>query len=77
MIAKQETHMTSKSMLAVLLSMIATVTNAHPGHPAISSQHAHTVFGIDSMYALLLTAIGAAGGVLVVVRRRWVRSRAK
>lgn len=77
MMARQEMHMTSKSMLAVLLSMVATVTNAHPGHPAISSQHAHTLFGIDPMYALLVTAIGAAGGVLVVVRRRRVRSRAK
>ncbi|MFP5350837.1 MAG: hypothetical protein ACLGHO_13495 [Gammaproteobacteria bacterium] len=58
------------------LWVIAPLTaQAHPGHPAVMPQHAHVLFGIDPMYALVLTVVGAVGGVLVAARFRRVRSK--
>lgn len=48
---------------------------AHPGHPAVMPQHAHVLFGIDPMYALVLTVVGAVGGALIAARYRRVRSK--
>lgn len=62
--------------IAILFSSSAVV-QAHPGHPAVMPQHAHVLFGIDPMYALVLTVIGAVGGVLVAARYRRVRSKIK
>ena len=62
--------------IAILFASSA-VAQAHPGHPAVMSQHAHVLFGIDPMYALVLTVVGAVGGVLVAARFRQVRLKIK
>ena len=59
-----------------LLWMVVPLTaQAHPGHPAVMSQHAHVLFGIDPMYALVLAVVGAVGGALIAARFRRVRSK--
>lgn len=52
-----------------ILSVSSVLAHAHPGHPAMTPQHAH-IAGVDPMYALLLAVVGAVGGILIAMRRR-------
>lgn len=66
-----------KTTFTILISMITTAAQAHPGHPAASLMHAHTFFRIDPIYTLLLATAGIAGVALLWAHRRRVMSKAR
>lgn len=63
---------TALNLFCVVVPLTA---QAHPGHPAVMPQHSHVLFGIDPMYAVVLSVVGAVGGMLVAARYRRVRSK--
>lgn len=69
--------MRCSATIAILLAMTPIAGYSHPGHPAASLVHAHTVFGIDPIYTLLLATAGVAGVAFLWAHRRRVMSKAR
>lgn len=69
--------MRCSATITILLAMTPITGYSHPGHPAASLAHAHTFFGIDPIYTLLLAAAGIAGLASLWAHRRRVTSKAR
>ena len=69
--------MRCSATITILLAMTPITGYSHPGHPAASLTHAHSFFGIDPIYALLLVTAGIAGVALLWAHRRRVTSKAR
>jgi hypothetical protein len=64
-----------RTTIAMWFTTSAVAAQAHPGHPALNAEHAHSFFGMDPLYAVVLLAGGAVAFLLRCALQRHAKSK--